>query len=78
MAPKILIVGATGAIGKPITQEIIAAKSSFERVAILTSTNTLNNKKDELKALTEQGVDVFVGDLGIETEVKKAYEGKST
>jgi nucleoside-diphosphate-sugar epimerase len=75
MAPKILIIGATGTIGKPITHQIIAASSSFERIAILTSTNTLNNKKDELKALTAQGVDALVGDLGIEVEVKKAYEG---
>ena len=75
MAPKILIIGATGAIGKPITREIVAAKSNFERIAILTSTNTLNNKKDEVKVLTEQGVDVLVGDLSNETEVKKGYEG---
>lgn len=75
MAPMILIIGATGAIGKPITQEILAAKSHFERIAIVTSTNTLNNKKDEVKALTEQGVDVLVGDLTNEMEVKKAYEG---
>ena len=75
MAPKVLIIGATGTIGKPITQQIIAASSSFERIAILTSNNTLNSKKDELKALTARGVDTLVGDLGIEAEVKKAYEG---
>ena len=77
MAPKILIIGATGLIGKPITEQILAAKSSFERIAILTSTNTVSNKSDEIKALKEKGVNVFEGDLGVEADVKKAYDGMS-
>jgi nucleoside-diphosphate-sugar epimerase len=78
MPPKVLIIGATGVIGKPITDQILAAKSSFERISILTSANTVNNKADEIKVLKEKGVDVFVGDLGVEEEVKAAYTGKST
>lgn len=75
MAPKILIIGATGAIGLPITEKIIAANSSFDRIAILTSLNTFNTKKDLIKSFTDRGVDVLVGDIESETEVKKAYEG---
>ena len=75
MAPKILIIGATGVIGKPITEQIIAAKSSFGRIAILTSSNTVTNKADEIKVLKEREVDVLVGDLGNEADVKKAYQG---
>jgi nucleoside-diphosphate-sugar epimerase len=75
MAPKILIIGATGVIGKPITEQILAAKSSFERIAILTSTSTINNKPDEIAALKEKGAEVFEGDLGVEADVKRAYEG---
>jgi nucleoside-diphosphate-sugar epimerase len=78
MAPKILIVGATGVIGKPITEQIVATKSSFERIAVLTSTNTVNNKVEEIKALKENGVDVLVGDLAVEADVKRAYDGRST
>lgn len=75
MAPKILLIGATGVIGKPILDQILATKSSFERIAIITSSNTVNNKTEEIKVLKEKGVDVLVGDLGVEREVKKAYEG---
>jgi uncharacterized protein YbjT (DUF2867 family) len=78
MSPKILIIGGTGNIGRPITQQIVAAKSSFERIALLTSSNTVKTKPDEVKALEEQGVDVLVGDLTREEDVKKAYEGMYT
>jgi len=75
MAPNILIIGATGAIGVYITQQIISAKSSFGRIAILTSQNTVNTKAAELEKLKSAGVEVIVGDLGVEEDVKKAYQG---
>jgi len=75
MPSNILIIGATGAIGKPITQQIVLAKSSFGRIAILTSQNTLNTKGSEIEALKKEGVEVFVGDLGSEKDVKAAYQG---
>lgn len=77
MAPNILIVGATGAIGKPITNQMLSAKSNFGRLAILTSQTTLNDKADEIKLLKRNGVDVFVGDLTVEDDVKKAYASAS-
>lgn len=77
MAPNILVIGATGAIGKYITTRIVAAKSSFGRVAIFTSPNTISQKADEIKDLKAQGVEVFVGDIDVEGDVKKAYQGKS-
>ena len=75
MSPNILIIGATGAIGKYITEQIILSKSSFGRVAILTSQNTVNTKKAELEKLKVDGVEVIVGDLGVEDDVKNAYHG---
>jgi uncharacterized protein YbjT (DUF2867 family) len=77
MPPNILIIGATGAIGAPITTQIIAAKSSFGRIAILTSPNTASQKADEIGSLRSQGVEVFIGDITVEEDVKKAYQGKS-
>jgi nucleoside-diphosphate-sugar epimerase len=77
MLSNILIIGATGVIGKPITDQILSAKSTFGRIAILTSNNTANSKADEIKALKEQGVEVLVGDLGVEDDVKRAYDGES-
>ena len=78
MAPKILIIGATGVIGEAITEQVIASKSSFECVAILTSSETLNHKARAIKTLKRRGVEILVGDLGVEADVKKAYEGTST
>lgn len=75
MTPNILIIGATGVIGKPITTQIVAAKASLGRIAILTSQNTATTKADEIDALRKEGVEIFVGDLGVEGDVKKAYEG---
>lgn len=77
MAPNILIIGATGNIGKPITTHIVAAKSSFGRIAILTSQNTATQKAGEIEALKAEGVEIFVGDLGSEEDVKKAFQGIS-
>jgi nucleoside-diphosphate-sugar epimerase len=76
MASKILIIGATGAIGTPITAQIVAAKSSFSRIAILTSQNTLDTKPEQVAALKAEGVDVLVGDLTVEKVVKGALEGE--
>ncbi|KAG9244556.1 hypothetical protein BJ878DRAFT_64311 [Calycina marina] len=75
MAPNILIIGATGAIGKHITQQIVSAKSSFGRLAILTSEKTANTKTSELEKLKGEGIQVFVGDLTVEEDMKKAYQG---
>ena len=73
---NILVIGVTGAIGKPIFNQILLARSSFERIALLTSQNTVDNKADEIKALKERGAEVLVGDLGNEGSVKKAYTGE--
>jgi uncharacterized protein YbjT (DUF2867 family) len=75
MSSNILIIGATGTIGQPITAQIITAKSSFGRIAILTSQNTATEKASEIESLKAQGIEVFVGDLGVEEAVKKAYQG---
>ena len=75
MSTNILIIGATGTIGKYITQQIVSAKSSFGRIAILTSQNTAKSKAAELEALKSEGVEILVGDLTVEGDVKRAYQG---
>ncbi|KAH8601832.1 NmrA-like family-domain-containing protein [Bisporella sp. PMI_857] len=74
MGLNILIIGATGVIGKYITQQIVLAKSSFGRIAILTSKNTLDTKAPEIEVLKKEGVEVFVGDITLEKDVKSAYK----
>ena len=76
MAKNILIIGATGVIGAPITKGIVAAKSDFGRIAILTSEKTASEKAEALSPFKEAGVEVLTGDLTNESDVKKAYRGR--
>lgn len=76
MPENILIIGATGLIGTPITRAIVDAKSNFGRIAILTSNTTLTNKASEISSLKSSGVEVLTGDLTNEEDVKQAYKGR--
>jgi nucleoside-diphosphate-sugar epimerase len=77
--PKdILVFGATGLIGTHIINELIAAQTSFGRLAIFTSPDTLQRKPDAISALKSRGVDVLVGDLTNAADVENAYKGIDT
>ncbi|CAK7226397.1 hypothetical protein SBRCBS47491_006218 [Sporothrix bragantina] len=73
---RLLIFGATGAIGKYITEAILAAKPAFQQVTIFTSANTVSTKQDLLARWKAAGVplSVVVGDVTSEDDVKRAYE----
>lgn len=75
MVQNLLIIGATGVIGKPITAEIINAKSSFGRIAVLTSEDTVHRKSVEITQLKQSGVEILIGDITKEEDVKRAYHG---
>ena len=72
---NILIFGATGTIGRFITQELNAAKSSFSRIGIFTSQATSQTKAAELQAWKEKGVNILIGDISSEEDVLNAYKG---
>jgi FlaA1/EpsC-like NDP-sugar epimerase len=74
---KILVFGATGVIGKFILQEIVNARSSFDKIGLFTSPSTVENKSQEMQKWKDEGVNIIVGDVSSEEDVKKAYEGKS-
>jgi hypothetical protein len=75
---NIIVFGATGVIGKFITDAIVEAKASFTRIAIFTSQNTLETKSSYIQSLKDAGVEVFVGDIRDEATILKAYEGFDT
>ncbi len=77
MSQNLLIIGATGLIGKPITRAIIQSKTSFGRIAVLTSEKTLQQKSTEIKDLELSGVEILVGDITSEEDVKRAYQSRS-
>lgn len=74
---NILIIGATGNIGRFITQSIVSAKSEFDRVAILTSAPAAGSDKEKfVEELKSKNVDIIVGDINNEKDVVNAYKGE--
>lgn len=74
----ILLFGATGQIGTFITEALINAKPSFDRLTVFTSPSTASNKPDLLNRWKSQGVSVIVGDVDKAEDVRAAYQGVDT
>ncbi|KAK9793659.1 hypothetical protein AB5N19_04131 [Seiridium cardinale] len=80
---RLLIVGATGVIGKYITNAIVSSKSriaSLSQVSILTSSATASNpaKESLLSSWKSQGLSVITGDINNADDVRNAYKDVDT
>ncbi|CAI6096687.1 unnamed protein product [Clonostachys chloroleuca] len=75
---SILIIGATGAIGKYITDKIVDAQPPFPKVSIFTSESTVSKKADYINQLKSKGAHIITGDVTNPNDVKAAYEGVDT
>lgn len=75
---NILFFGATGLIGQHILKAILDNKSSFGRIAVFTSPNTVSTKSEELDKLKKQGVEVIAEDITSADDLNKAYNGFDT
>ncbi|KZT61964.1 NAD(P)-binding protein [Calocera cornea HHB12733] len=75
---KILLIGSTGTIGYHILQAFLPKVASFKRVAIFTSQNTVDTKKDLIDQVKAAGAEVLVGDLGNEAQIKETFSGFDT
>ncbi|GAB7354528.1 hypothetical protein MBLNU459_g4992t1 [Dothideomycetes sp. NU459] len=75
---NILIFGGTGVIGKYLTQALLDAKASFDRIAIITSKTTVEDKANQLQRWKTQGLEVITGDLTKDDEVLEAYKDFDT
>ncbi|KAH8817426.1 isoflavone reductase family protein [Xylogone sp. PMI_703] len=77
--PKsILVIGATGLIGEYILDALIQTQSHFDKIGIFTSPGTVEKKPTQIQSLKDQSIEVIVGDVNIEQDVKKAYQGYDT
>jgi len=77
--PKnIIVLGATGVIGRHIISELINARDSFGRLAIFTSEDTLQRKSSEIETLKAKDVDVVVGDITNTADIQRAYKDVDT
>lgn len=72
---RVLVFGSTGVIGKFIIQEVVEAKFSFDKIGLFTSPETAKSKTEEINGWKQKGVEIIVGDIKSEDDVKKAYEG---
>ena len=75
---NVLLIGATGNIGKHILESVVRAKSQFKRIAVLTSQNSLNTKADLFNSVKSKGVEIHTGDISKEADVKTALKGIDT
>jgi len=75
---KVIFIGSTGTIGYHILQAFVPAVKSFKRVAIFTSQNTVETKTELMDQLKGAGIEVIVGDLQNEGQVKEAFSGFDT
>src|ERR1700760_984940 len=75
---NILVIGATGVIGQFIIGTLIDSSSSFGKLGILTSASTVQKKTEEIDELKSKGVEVHVGDLTSEADVREAYKHYDT
>ncbi|KAI0153157.1 NAD(P)-binding protein [Xylariaceae sp. FL1272] len=78
---KILIVGATGTIGRYITDAIVSAKPSIgQEIVIFTSSATTSSpsKSELLSSWKSRGATVITGDIANADDVTRAYAGVDT
>ncbi|TKA69989.1 hypothetical protein B0A55_08841 [Friedmanniomyces simplex] len=75
---SILVFGATGVAGKYIIDALVARKSSFSRLGIFTSQNTVDKKAELIQRLKSEGIHVHVGHVGKEEDVLAAYQDYDT
>ncbi|KAH6656149.1 hypothetical protein BKA67DRAFT_516563 [Truncatella angustata] len=79
---KLLIIGATGVIGRYITNAILTSKSisSLSQVSILTSPATVSNPAKEplLLSWKSKGLKIITGDINNTDDVRNAYKDVDT
>ncbi|VUC34647.1 unnamed protein product [Clonostachys rosea] len=75
---SVLIIGATGAIGKYITDKIVDAQPPFPKVSIFTSESTVSKKAEYINQLKSKGAKIITGDVTNAEDVKAAYDGVDT
>jgi uncharacterized protein YbjT (DUF2867 family) len=68
MAPSVLIVGASGTVGRPLLQEFLKNKSNFGRIAVLADPT----KVSRFTEVQSEGVEVVAGSF-LEANSYKGY-----
>lgn len=72
---KILVLGATGVVGKALTNSLLNAKGVFEKIGIFTSAESAAKKEELLDTYRTRGANILIGDLYRDEDVLEAYKG---
>lgn len=74
----IIIVGATGLIGKHITNAILHSKDKFGKITVFTSEDTVQRKSDEIEDLRNRGANIVTGDVTSDANINEVFSGHDT
>ena len=72
---NILLIGSTGTIGTAIRTALVTQKSKFKRIGVLTTTTSLEKKKDVFDGLQNEGLEIVLSDLDDKESLSKALKG---
>ncbi|KFA81547.1 hypothetical protein S40288_09054 [Stachybotrys chartarum IBT 40288] len=75
---RILVLGATGVVGKVLTNSLLNAGPAFDHIGIFTSAESAASKSALLDEFRSRGAEVIVGDLFSEEDVLNAYKHYDT
>lgn len=67
--PSVLIIGASGYLGKPMCAEFLAQRSKFKRIAILTT----EEKKAKFAKVEADGLELVLGSFTDPSSFKGSY-----
>ena len=74
----ILIVGATGTIGKYIANSVVQSRPPFPKITVLTSVATASAKHELLNGWKASGVSIIVGDVTNPADIANAFRNVDT
>ena len=74
----ILLIGSTGTIGTAIRTALVSQRSKFKRIGVLTTTASLEKKKDVFDSLQSEGLEIVLSDLDDKESLTKALKGMTS
>ncbi|EFX02284.1 isoflavone reductase family protein [Grosmannia clavigera kw1407] len=75
---RILVLGATGVIGKVLVDALVRAGDAFDTIGLFTSPDTVARKKELIDSFVSRGVVVRTGDIDADEDVLEAYKDFDT
>jgi nucleoside-diphosphate-sugar epimerase len=77
---NILLIGSTGTIGSALRKALVARKSAFDKVGVLTGAASLADPKkaEVFQSVKNEGVEIVVAELDDKAGLVKALKGNQS